>query len=102
MPALRIDGKRVQGTTAIAHELDRLVPEPALFPADPKARAEVEEAERWGDEVLQAVPRRIIWNLLKRDRSSIESYLAGARLGVPVSVGSTSRRCPTTSTTSTS
>lgn len=86
VPALKIDGKRVQGTAAIAHELDRLVPEPALFPAEPEARAKVEEAERWGGEVLQAIPRRIVWNLLGRDRSSIKSYMAGARLGVPVSV----------------
>lgn len=86
VPALRIEGRRVQGTAAIAHELDRLVPEPRLFPVEPEARAKVEEAERWGDEVLQPVPRRIVWNLLQRDRSSIESYMEGARLGVPVSV----------------
>jgi len=86
VPALRIDGKRVQGTAAIAHELDRLVPEPPLFPADPEARAKVADAERWGDEVLQPIPRRIVWNLLGRDRSSIGTYLEGARLGMPVSV----------------
>lgn len=86
VPALRIDGKRVQGTKQIARELDRLVPDPPLFPADPEQRSKVEHAEHWGDDVLQPVPRRIVWNLLKRDRSPIKSYLAGARLGVPVSV----------------
>jgi len=86
VPALKIEGKNVQGTGAIARELDRLVPEPPLLPADPAQRAKVEEAERWGDEVLQPVPRRIVWNLLKIDRSSIKTYLAGARVGVPVSV----------------
>jgi glutathione S-transferase len=44
------------------------------------------DAERWGDEVLQPVPRRIVWNLLKRNRKPIKSYLEGARVGVPVSV----------------
>ena len=59
VPGMKIDGKRVQGTTAISRALDEAVPEPPLFPADPEARAAVEEAERWGDEVYQPVPRRI-------------------------------------------
>jgi glutathione S-transferase len=59
VPALRIDGAKVQGSRDIARELDRLVPEPPLFPADPEARAEVEEAEKWGDEVLQSAARRL-------------------------------------------
>ncbi|MBA2523243.1 MAG: glutathione S-transferase N-terminal domain-containing protein [Solirubrobacterales bacterium] len=86
VPALRIDGKRVQGTGAIARELDRLVPDPPLFPAEAELRQRVEAAERWGDETLQPVPRRIVWNLLGRDRSGLRSYLEGARLGVPTSV----------------
>jgi glutathione S-transferase len=86
VPALRLDGTRVQGSREIARELDRVKPEPPLFPADPEQRAKVEQAEHWGDEVLQPVPRRIVWNLLGRDRSSIKTYLAGARLGMPVSM----------------
>lgn len=86
VPALRIDGERVQGTKAIALELDRLVPAPPLFPADPAQRAKVEQAERWGDEILQPIPRRLVWNMLKRDRTPLRSYLDGARLGVPTSV----------------
>lgn len=83
VPALRIDGVRVQGSLEIARELDRIVPDPPLFPADAAERARVEEAERWGDEVLQGVARRIVWNRLRRDRSPMQSYLEGARLGVP-------------------
>ena len=86
VPALRIDGRRVQGSRAIARELDRLVPDPPLFPADPDARAAVEEAEAWGDEILQEVARRLAWNLLSKDSGPIESYLAGARLGLPVPI----------------
>jgi glutathione S-transferase len=86
VPAIRIDGRRVQGSRAIARELDRLVPEPPLFPADPEERARVEEAEAWGDEVLQEVARRLVWNILNRDHGSIESYLTGARLGLPVAL----------------
>jgi glutathione S-transferase len=83
VPAMRLDGARLQGTGEIALALDALVPSPPLFPADPDARAAVVEAEAWGDEVLQPVPRRLIWNALGRDRSSVASYLEGARLGIP-------------------
>ena len=59
VPALRLGGRRVQGTRAIARALEEAYPQPPLFPADPQQRIRVEEAERWGDEVLQPVPRRI-------------------------------------------
>jgi len=84
VPALKIDGRKIQGSREIGHELDRLVPEPPLYPADPDARTAVEQAERWGDEVLQPVARRVLWNVLRRDRSPLASYSQGARLGVPV------------------
>lgn len=59
VPALRYDGDRVQTNRQIARFLDRLKPDPPLFPADPERRALVEEAERWGDEVLQMAARRL-------------------------------------------
>jgi glutathione S-transferase len=64
VPALKLDGDRVQGSTAISRALDELVAEPPLFPAEPERRAAVEEAERWGEEVYQPVPRRIFrWSV---------------------------------------
>ncbi len=67
VPALKLDGRRVQGTRSISRALDAAHPEPPLFPADPGRRARVEEAERWGDEVLQPVPRRLgAWINLSR------------------------------------
>jgi glutathione S-transferase len=86
VPAIRIDGAKVQGTKQIALALDALIPSPPLFPADPERRREVEEAEAWGNEVLQPVPRRLMWNALKRDRSNVASYLEGAKLGIPTQV----------------
>lgn len=59
VPAMKVDGRRIQGSRDIARALDELFPDPPLFPADPELRAKVEEAERWGDEQLQPVPRRI-------------------------------------------
>ena len=84
VPALKIDGRKIQGSLQIARELDRLRPEPPLFPGDPERRAAVEAAERWGDEVLQPIARRILWNGVKRNRASIGTYAEGARMGVPI------------------
>lgn len=84
VPAMKIDGRRVQGSRELARELERLRPEPPLFPADPEKRVAVEEAERFGDEELQHPVRQILWWTIKRDRSSLRSYSEGARLGIPI------------------
>jgi glutathione S-transferase len=66
VPALKIDGRRVQGSLRISRALDELRPEPPLFPADPERRRAVEDAERWGDQEFQGVPRRILrWGLVR-------------------------------------
>jgi glutathione S-transferase len=84
VPSLKIGDMKLTGSREIARELDRIRPEPALYPPDPDQRAAVEDAERWGDEDLQAPVRRILWNALKRDRSPLRSYAEGAKLGVPI------------------
>lgn len=83
VPALKINGRKIQGSREIARELDHIQPEPALYPADPEKRGKVEEAEAWGDE-FQQKPRRMSWWAFKRNRSPMASYSEGARLGVPV------------------
>jgi glutathione S-transferase len=84
VPALRIEGERVQGSREIARALDRIKPEPPLFPADPDRRAAVEDAERFGDEELQHPIRQILWWGFKYDREYMRSYSEGAKLGIPV------------------
>jgi glutathione S-transferase len=84
VPSLVIGERKLTGSRAIAKELDRLRPDPPLYPADRDERVAVEEAERWGEEVLQPAARRISWNVLRRDRSPLATYAEGARLGVPV------------------
>jgi glutathione S-transferase len=59
VPALKVDGRRIQGSRQIARALDELWPEPSLFPSEPDKRRRVEDAERWGEQQLQPVPRRI-------------------------------------------
>jgi glutathione S-transferase len=83
VPILRLGGRSIQGTRTIARELEMVVPEPPLFPADPRDRALVEQAEQWGEEVLQEVARRVGWWTVRRDRSGIRSYLAGTHVGIP-------------------
>jgi len=70
VPALEFDGRKVQGSRRIARFLDQVRPEPPLFPADPEQRARVEEAERWGEQVLQPVPRRLFRHLLVASESA--------------------------------
>jgi glutathione S-transferase len=84
VPALKIEGDKVQGSRSITRELDRLRPEPPLFPADPEQRAAVEEAERFGDEELQHPIRQILWWGMKKDHKPLRSYSEGARIGMPI------------------
>ena len=62
VPGLLIDGEPVHGSRAILARLEELEPEPALYP-EPIADA-VREAERWGDEELQDLGRRLPWGAL--------------------------------------
>jgi len=84
VPALKIDGERIQGSREIARALDRIQPEPPLFPADPDRRAAVEDAERFGDEELQHPIRQLLWWGFKHDKENLRAYSAGAHLGIPV------------------
>jgi len=84
VPAVKIDGRKIQGSREIARELDRIEPEPALFPADPEQRRAVEEAERFGDEELQHPIRQLIWWALRKDKAPLRSYSEGSKLGIPI------------------
>jgi glutathione S-transferase len=57
VPALKIDGRRVQGSREISRALDQLAPQRPLFPADPARRRAVEDAEERGEELQDAVRR---------------------------------------------
>ena len=84
VPSLAIDGRKLTGSRDIARELDEIRPDPPLYPAEPERRVAVEDAERWGEEILQPAVRRILWNALKRNRAPLASYAEGARLGIPI------------------
>ncbi|HEY7949767.1 MAG TPA: glutathione S-transferase N-terminal domain-containing protein [Solirubrobacterales bacterium] len=83
VPAMKIDGRKIQGSREISRELDRIQPEPPLFPEDPEKRRAVEEAERFGDEELQHPIRQMIWWTLRKDKAPLRSFSEGAKLGIP-------------------
>ena len=76
VPGVVFPGERVVGSRRIMQRLDQLVPEPPLFPADPAARLKVEEAETWGDDVLQAAVRRLLWTVARHDPKTVLTALA--------------------------
>jgi glutathione S-transferase len=84
VPGMRLGAERLVGSRRIMRRLDELAPQPPLLPApgDP-SRAPVLDAERWGDEVFQSVPRRIIDAAFLRSPGAMESYAAGASLPLP-------------------
>jgi glutathione S-transferase len=81
VPALRYDGERVQTCRAIARFLDDLQPDPPLFPVDPERREAVEEAELWGDEVLQMPARRLALAAAIRNDGTMREDGETGRLG---------------------
>jgi glutathione S-transferase len=80
------DGTRVGGSRRILRALEERVPEPPLLPADGEARAHVERAEEWGDEVLQPIARRVALTTLARAPRAVASYVQGAQLPLPAPV----------------
>jgi glutathione S-transferase len=85
VPAIKLEGRRLQTTREISRALDEIVRDPPLFPDDPELRSRVEDAERWGDEVLQPVPRRISYAtpVRKGARPDFAGFFEGSLLGMP-------------------
>jgi glutathione S-transferase len=52
VPALDVDGRLVIDSTDIAHEIERLFPEPAILPSDARLQGLSHVLEDWSDEAL--------------------------------------------------
>jgi glutathione S-transferase len=84
VPGMRIGSERLIGSRRIMRRLDEFSPDPPLLPAPgTDAYAKVLEAERWGDEVLQSVPRRVLDVGFIRNPSTMESYAGDAKILLP-------------------
>jgi glutathione S-transferase len=83
VPSLTLDGRTLSGSREIMRALDAERPEPPLLPADPALQRRVLDAEAWGDEVLQAATRRILWAALPNAATDSPSFLEGSKVPLP-------------------
>ena len=84
VPGMRIGSERLVGSRTIMRRLDELKPEPPLLPAPgEESYGQVLDAERWGDEIFQGVPRRLIDAAFLRNPGAMESYAAETKLPLP-------------------
>lgn len=71
-------GEKLQGSSAIMRRLDELAPEPRLYPDE-----RVAEAEAWGESVLQAAARRILWVGFARAPRAMAGFQGGKLPALP-------------------
>jgi glutathione S-transferase len=84
---MRVGGQRIVGSRTIMRRLDELAAEPPLLPpSGTPQRDSVLEAERWGDEVFQSIPRRILDVAWLRSPACMESYAGDEKLPLPRSL----------------
>ena len=72
VPGLLVGDQPVHGSRAILERLEQLAPEPSLYPRE-RADA-VREAERWGDEELQDLGRRLPWGAMHFRPEAMGTY----------------------------
>ena len=81
VPALAAGEERISTNHGIARFLDERHPEPPLFPRDANERSAVEDAERWANETLQMITRRILATAFVRDPHGFSRSTADGRMG---------------------
>ena len=64
VPLLKLDGRKLSGTKAIARALEATQPQPPILPVD-------EAVEAWADDVLQDCVRMLARWTAPRDRASM-------------------------------
>jgi glutathione S-transferase len=85
VPALVLGDRKVQGSLAIARELDRLAPDAGLFPQDAARRRAVEAAERFGHDELQPIARRLFRWAGAHDKA-VRAWMARHVVGAPMPI----------------
>jgi glutathione S-transferase len=78
VPGLLIDDEPVHGSRPILARLETLAPDPPLFP---EAIADaVRDAERWGDDELQDLGRRLPWGAMHFRPEALGSFGGAGQL----------------------
>ncbi|GMU53682.1 MAG: hypothetical protein AMXMBFR33_28280 [Candidatus Xenobia bacterium] len=85
LPILRLNGRAIRDSTAILAELERLHPEPALYPADLVLRERALAIEDYYDEEVAPALRRLFWSTYMSDatacaRMATDGFGAATRL----------------------
>jgi glutathione S-transferase len=96
VPALRVGRQYVQRSREIARFLDRVRPQPPLFPADAERRRAVEEAEQWGDQAFQMAARRLALTGAAHGLDALHQRANDGRLGALLAKRETLRRVNST------
>jgi len=74
VPGLTVGSQKVTGSRLILRALDGLAPGAPMLPGDPALRARVDEADAWGDDVLQHQVRWIAVDAVRREPSVALAY----------------------------
>jgi glutathione S-transferase len=83
LPILDLGARRLTDSAAIVAELERVRPEPALYPEDPEQRRRALELEAWmGTELGPGVRRALFHELLPQTRVAARVFFQG--LSAPV------------------
>jgi len=85
VPGLTVGSQKVSGSRLILRALDGLAPSPRLLPSDLDARTAVDEADLWGDDVLQHQVRWIAVDAVRREPSVARAY--GSKSAPPLPAG---------------
>lgn len=81
VPALDIDGRLVVDSTDIAHEIERLFPQPAILPADERLRGQAHILEDWADEALYFQGLYFQW-MEPRGKPMVRKAFGNSPLGI--------------------
>lgn len=75
-PVFELDGERIGDSTAIIAALERLKPDPPLYPTDPDERRRALALEDWFDEHFVPPLRRLFFSELSCEPSRFGAFLA--------------------------
>ena len=77
VPGLTVGRQRVSGSRLIMRALEGLRPEPSIVPSDPEHRRLVDEADEWGDKVLQEQVRWIGLQAVRAEPDAFATFFEG-------------------------
>jgi len=83
VPGLTVGRQRVSGSRLIMRALEGLQPEPPIVPSDPALRGRVDEADEWGDLVLQEQVRWIGLQAVRARPDAFATFFEGYDLERP-------------------